>query len=571
MIDIFRQNRQKISGEQSSLLNQSKIRLIAAASIFFLGYFAIGLRLADLTLLKERPAEENAVHAAAVHAVRSEILDRNGDVMATSLAMTSVYADATLVSDPEQLARKLAQTLPDQSKSSLAEKLSSEKKFVWIARNITPKQAYAVNALGEPALEFRQENRRVYPAGNLAAHIVGYTDIDDNGISGAEKGFNSLLAAGKEPVRLTIDMRLQHILHRELSAAVKKFKAKAGIGAIMDVNSGEILAMVSLPDFDPHRPGEATDNTRFNRSTLGVFEMGSTFKLFSTAAALDSGTVRFNSVFDATEPIRYGRFTIADFHPEKRPLTVPEMFIHSSNIGTAKMAASLAPNTIKDFYKALGFFEPAPLPLPEKGMTLYPRPWRELDTMTTAYGHGIAVSPVHLLRAGAAVVNGGTLVTPEIILSKTAPLLPKGKGPRVISPETSTKMRQLLELTVAAGTGGNAKVDGYRVGGKTGTAEKINARGGYNTQALLSSFLGFFPIDKPRYEILAILDEPKAASDTYGYATGGWTAAPVVAKVIEQMGPLYHILPEDDRASTIVRDMSPYLKGKNIAAARSDR
>lgn len=578
MTDYFSKKSESINGTQSRLLGQSKARLFVVIAVFLIGYLAISLRLIDLTMLRQTAAErlaenadDTAKPAIITQALRGTIKDRNGELMATSLSMASVYADATLIENPKKIAAELAALLPDEKEADIAEKLSSSRRFVWIARNITPRQQYAINALGHPGIGFKEESKRIYPNGRLTSHVLGYTDVDGKGIAGIEKQHNAQLADGEEDLTLSIDLRIQHLMHRELSAAMKKFSAKGGIGMVMDVNNGEIVAMVSLPDFDPYHAGNADDDHRFNRAALGVYEMGSTFKLFPIAAALDSGDVSFGTMIDATDPIKFGRFRISDYHAKKRPLSVPEIFIYSSNIGTARIAQSLGEDGLKDFYEKLGFFDRAPLDLPERGQPLYPKPWRDINTLTASYGHGIAVSPVHLLRAAAALVNGGILINPHLTPQKND--TPKGK--RVIKADTVQKIRQLLELVVADGTGSKARVDGYAVGGKTGTADKISGRG-YSKNARMSSFLGVYPIHAPRYAVLAILDEPQGIKETYNYATGGWTAAPVVGRVIEQMAPLYQIAPQETGSHPdIVGIMSRYLKekqeGKSIVAIGTDR
>jgi cell division protein FtsI (penicillin-binding protein 3) len=576
MSGIFQRDKMDIPGERSSTLGLAKTRLVLVASVFVLGYLAISLRLTDLTLLRDRPAPETvALTGDAVKPLtkplRGTIVDRNGELMATSLAMPSVFANNGLIDDPAQVAHELAKILTEQKEPDLLKKLSSGRKFVWIQRNITPRQQYAINALGHPGLGFQDEDRRIYPAGSLTAHITGYTDVDGKGIAGIEKLGNEQLVKGDKPVALTIDLRVQHILHRELAASMEKFRAKAAAGVVMDVNTGEIIAMVSLPDFDPHHPSSASDDGKFNRVSLGVFEMGSTFKLFSTAAALDSGRVGFGTTFDTTQPIKIGRFTISDYHALHRVQSVPEIFMHSSNIGTARMAQTMGPDGLKDFYKRMGFFAPVPVDIPERGSPLYPNPWREVSTLTASFGHGIAVSPLHLVRAASALVNGGVMVTPQLVKKDNKSLLPQSPaGERVVTPQTSLKVRQLMELTVAEGTGGKAAVEGYNVGGKTGTAEK-NKNGRYDHNSLMSSFIGVFPINEPRYAVLAMMDEPKPAPDTYGYATGGWTAAPVVGRVVEQMGPLYQIPPSLDTRAEIMADMAQYIKGAKSASSGTDR
>lgn len=576
MSGIFQRDKMDIPGERSSTLGLAKTRLVLVASVFVLGYLAISLRLTDLTLLRDRPAPETAALTGdavkpLTKPLRGTIVDRNGELMATSLAMPSVFANNGLIDDPAQVAHELAKILTEQKEADLLKKLSSGRKFVWIQRNITPRQQYAINALGHPGLGFQDEDRRIYPAGSLTAHITGYTDVDGKGIAGIEKLGNEQLVKGDKPVALTIDLRVQHILHRELAASMEKFRAKAAAGVVMDVNTGEIIAMVSLPDFDPHHPSLASDDGKFNRVSLGVFEMGSTFKLFSTAAALDSGRVGFGTTFDTTQPIKIGRFTISDYHALHRVQSVPEIFMHSSNIGTARMAQTMGPDGLKDFYKRMGFFAPVPVDIPERGSPLYPNPWREVSTLTASFGHGIAVSPLHLVRAASALVNGGVMVTPQLVKKDNKSLLPQSPaGERVVTPQTSLKVRQLMELTVAEGTGGKAAVEGYNVGGKTGTAEK-NKNGRYDHNSLMSSFIGVFPINEPRYAVLAMMDEPKPAPDTYGYATGGWTAAPVVGRVVEQMGPLYQIPPSLDTRGEIMNEMAQYIKGAKSASSGTDR
>jgi cell division protein FtsI (penicillin-binding protein 3) len=546
-------------------LPQAKFRLMLVLAAFLLGYFAISLRLIDLTLLRggDGDAKRPAASAAGPQSLRGQILDRNGELMATSLKMASVYADATLITDAPAVARDLARILGENSPAALEKKLSSGRKFVWLSRNITPRQEYEINSLGHPGVGFEHEYRRIYPHGRLTAHLLGYTDVDGRGIAGVERGFDRELNFAQEDVRLTVDLRIQHILHRELEKAKETFQAIAAVGMVMDVQTGEIIAAVSLPDYDPHHPGDASDDARFNRVSLGVYEMGSTFKLFPTAAALDEDKVSFATRFDASKPIKIGRFSISDWHGKKRVLTVPEVFIHSSNIGTAKMALALGANGLREFYERLGFFKPVPMDFPERGQPLYPQPWREVSTITASFGHGVAVTPVHLMRAASALVNGGILIKPQIALSGDTPRH-RLQGERVVRPETTEEIRKLMQLTVASGSGSKAYVEGYDVGGKTGTADKIGAKG-YNRNARLSSFLGVFPMSAPRYAVLAIIDEPKPTKETYGYATGGWTAAPVVARVIEQMGPLYQIPPDLSNSHDIRVEMAPYLMDEKLA------
>lgn len=524
-------------------------RLIIAGALFGAVFGAIGLRLVDVTLFTHR---DNGVAVAGADIRngfapgRGAITDRNGVLLAASLSTASLYADATIVSDPYKATAKLVRALPELDKSEVLTKLKSGRRFVWLKRHLTPRQQYAVNRLGVPGLEFRREERRVYPVGRVAAHVVGFTDVDGRGLAGVERFFDGRLHTKKEQVALSLDMRVQNILHRSLKQSMAKFRAVGASGIVMDVTTGEVIAMVSLPDFDPNRPIGIDADARFNRGTLGVYEMGSTFKIFTTAMALDAGTVTLADGYDAREPIRVSRFVIRDYHAKRRWLSVPEIFMYSSNIGAVKMALDVGGDRQRAFLRKLGMFEPAPVELPETGQPLLPEVWRQINTMTISFGHGLSVSPLHLAAGVAAVVNGGTYRPPTVVKRAGPPVA----GRRVISTATSEKMRRLLRLVVENGTGRNARADGYMVGGKTGTADKAAARG-YNRRALLSSFVGVFPMTAPRYVVLAMLDEPKGRKDTFGYATGGWVAAPVVGDVVGRIGPLLGMRPIDEKTPEI--------------------
>ncbi|CAN0422415.1 unnamed protein product [Discosporangium mesarthrocarpum] len=338
---------------------------------------------------------------------------------------------------------------------------------------------------------------------------------------------------------LSIDVRVQHVLEHELGQAMKKFSAIGAAGLVMDVNTGEIVAMSSLPSFDPNQPGGIDQDLRFNRTTLGVYEMGSTFKIFTTAMALDAGTVNLRGGYDATNPIRIARFTIRDFHAKKRWLSVPEIFMYSSNIGTVKMALDVGILGHRNFLTNIGMMKPVGIELSETGAPLSPNRWREINSMTISFGHGLAVSPLHLVAGVSAMVNGGIYRTPTLVRRNPAET-PVGK--RVVTAETSAKMRRLMRLVVKNGTGRNAAAPGYLVGGKTGTAEKVSGRG-YKKKALISSFVAAFPMHKPRYVVLAMLDEAKGTKETFGYATGGWVAAPVVGAVVRRIAPALGLKP----------------------------
>ncbi|MCP1334947.1 peptidoglycan D,D-transpeptidase FtsI family protein [Futiania mangrovi] len=530
----------RLDGEQRAAMETGRNRMALAAVVFAAAFGVLGMRLVDLGVLRDAGEPVAAAMTSQLSAGRADIVDRNGVLLATELPTASLFADARRVLDPADAARRLVRVLPELDEAQVLGRLDSRKAFVWIARALTPRQQEAVLNLGIPGLDFVREERRVYPQGRAAPHIVGFVDVDNRGIAGMEKAFEQALTdperAGK-PLALSIDLRVQHILRDALAAQMSKHQAIGATGLVMDVRTGELLAMVSLPDFDPNQPAQFEPERLFNRATLGVYEMGSTFKIFNTAMALDSGAVRVNDSFDASKPIKIGRFTINDYHGKHRWLSVPEVFKYSSNIGSARMALAVGAETQRAYLRDLGLLEAAVLEVPEVGKPLVPSPWREVNTLTVSYGHGLAVTPVQLAGAVAAVVNGGRKVVPTLLRQDHAT-----PGEQVISARTSALMRDLMRLAVLDGTGRNADVPGYPVIGKTGTAEKANA-GGYARKALLSSFVGAFPAHDPRFLVLAVIDEPKPTPDTHGYATGGWVAAPAVREVVARLGPLYGLRP----------------------------
>lgn len=515
--------------------------------LMFLGAFALmAVRTVELGLstpVVERTAEREIVVPPVTFA-RADIVDRNGELLAVNLQTSSLYAVPKDIKDPVSVAAKLVDVLPSLSQADLEQKLSSKRSFVWIKRKLTPRQKWLVNAIGEPALQFKEEEDRLYPHGRLAAHALGYVDVDGNGIAGVEHRFDDRLSEAArtgEPLALSLDIRVQYALADELETAMRAHQAVGAAGLVMDVNTGEVIAMVSLPDFDPNNIRGVGDEERFNRVTKGVYELGSTFKTFTFANALDDGIATFEDGYDATKPLRISRFTINDDHPKKRYLTLPEIFAFSSNIGTAQMALDIGGERQQEFLGSLGLLSPANIELVEVGAPMYPTTWRKVSTMTISYGHGIAVSPVQLATGISAMVNGGNLTNPTLLRATSY----RSAGDQVISPATSRQMRQLLRLAVTKGTGGRSNARGYRVGGKTGTAEKA-VSGGYDRKALISSFMGVYPMDDPQYAVFALLDEPKGTEETFGYASGGWVAAPVVKNVVLRTAPILGVLPKTE-------------------------
>ncbi len=552
-----RRNAIKMTGERNASLDLARGRLALMSAFFVLAFMLLAARAADLIVFQARSAgladngrvEDSASAPGGV--MRADILDRNGVLLATTIKTASLYADPQLIADPEKAAADLAKIFPGMSYGEVLQKLQDRKRFVWIRRSLTPQEQRKVLDIGEPGLAFRYEDRRVYLQGNLAAHLVGYADIDNQGLAGIERGFDAALTEGR-PVMLTMDIRLQHALRRETLQAINDFSAHGGIGIIMDVRSGEILGAVSLPDFDPHDAGNADQDKIFNRISLGTYEFGSVFKIFSTAVFLETHNVPMSASFDAREPIKRGRFTINDYHAEKRILTIPEIFMVSSNIGAAMMGEAVGTDRLQKFYADIGLTERMQFELPETGTPQIPQPWREINTLTASYGHGISTTPLQLVAAMSSIVNGGYLVRPNLVLGAAPPLAGGIKGGsgatatklRVVSPKTAHRLRQLMRLVVTDGTGANAEVAGYNVGGKTGTAEKPGAGGGYDHARLLSSFVGVFPMDDPQYAVFIAVDEPKPNRKSFGYATGGWVAAPAVGRVVASMASILGLPPQ---------------------------
>jgi cell division protein FtsI (penicillin-binding protein 3) len=538
-------------------------RLIVTATLFGVAFAVIAARLVDVTLLGMAVGPHLAHAPKAYQAARADIVDRNGVLIATSLATQSVYAEPKKIGNPAEVAKKLAAVLPELKPEVILARLTSDKSFVYIKRNLTPRQQWEVNRLGVPGLSFQPEDRRIYPQGSELAHVLGFSDVDNHGLAGIEKSFDERLRASAEPLQLSIDVRVQHIVREELAAAIQKFQGIGGAGMVMDSRTGEMLAMVSLPDFDPNEPGAATDDARFNRDTLGVYEMGSTFKIFTAAMALDAGTATLNSSFDATNPIQISRFTISDYHAKKRWLTVPEIFIYSSNVGAAKMALEVGATGQRAFMEKVGLLHTPKFELPELGHPHIPMPWRPINVMTVAFGHGISVSALQTVAAANAVIDGGIMVPPTLIKRQTNEPV---AGQQVVSFKTSMLMRKLMHLNVEAGSGRKGEVPGYEVGAKTGTAEKIGA-GGYAHKSLLSSFLSTFPSNDPRYVVLMIVDEPHGTKETFGNATAAYVAAPASANVIARIGPLLGIAPVDENSPEMRRLMTidPANGGPRVA------
>ena len=528
---------------ERAYLARSRYRFRLACLAFALGFLSIGGRL---TVLGFADTGQNSGGlydiSSTVH--RPDIFDRDRRLLATDIKGATLYADPARVIDIDELAEQITTVLPDVKAKDLRARLRQGGRFVRIKRELTPKQQAEIHELGLPGLGFTEEYRRVYPVGATAGHVVGLVDVDNKGLAGIEKFIDDnpqLTMTGDEAIELSLDLGVQYVLREELGSAMATYRAKAAAGIVIDVHSGEVLALASLPDYDPNRREQALDKDRLNRIAFGVYEMGSVFKVFTVAGVLDTGLASMRSHYDASSPIHYASFTIDDFHGKKRSLSVPEVFIYSSNIGAAKMALDMGVDRHRAFLKKLGLMDRVPTELGESAAPIIPAHWQKLNTMTIAFGHGLSVTPLQLAAATLPLVNGGMAVTPTFLpRSREAGM---SEGHRVLKPETSASMVKLMRLNVLKGTAKRADAEGYRVGGKTGTAEKV-VHGRYSTSALLTSFLAAFPTDAPEYVVLVMLDEPQRVPESSNQATAGVNAAPVVGKIVARIAPILGVTPQ---------------------------
>lgn len=494
---------------------------------------------------------------------RADIVDRNGVPLARTMDAYSIAVrPSKMIGDPAELARKLHEIFPDESEAAFHKKLTG-RGWAYLRRRALPEQVAAVNALGEIGIEFPREKERLYPQRTLAAHVLGFAPNSEGaGGMGVEAAFNDRLtdaAQRGKPFAISIDSRVQGALESELYNQMVTQKAKGAGGIIMDANTGEIIAMASIPVFDPNKVrtyagNKCSESPLCNHMVQARYELGSSFKPISIAAAMDSGTVTSMSKrYDATAPLAVAGFRIKDDHSLGRWVNVPEILVHSSNIGTARIADEMGAEPLQKLFRNLDFDQRAPIEFNERAKGIWPSSWGRITTMTVSYGHGIAVTPLHLAAAYAALVNGG-IWRPATIRKLDADDVPDGR--RVFSAATSARMRQLLRMIVAAGTGRSADAKGFRVGGKTGSAEKPQ-EGRYNKTSLVTTFASAFPMDNPRYVVVAIMDE---ATGAFGLRTAAWTAAPVVKRVVERTGPMLGVMP-DERRDVDISDLMPLLHG----------
>jgi len=533
-----------------------RLRLGIATLGFGLLFGAVAVTLADRTVLNPASsmvAQARPLPRAEPPVTRAEIVDRNNEVLAVTVRGIALYARPALIQDPVEVAARLHPILPHLDRERLVARLSPPYVFAYIDRFITPRQQAAINALGIVGLDFETAERRTYPRGRDAAHVLGLVDVDNQGLFGAERWFDERLRVDRNALRLSLDIRVQRELRETLAQTIERFSGIGGVAMLMDVNTGEMLGMASLPDFSGADPAASPPGHRFHRAVEGVYEPGSTMKLITAAMALELGTVQMHSGYDASRPIRFGRHTISDFRGKNRWLALPEIIAYSSNIASAHMAMGVGPARHREFLARFGIarHQRLGIELPESAAILLPteREWRDIHTMTIGFGHGVSITPLHVINSAATLANGGVFRTPTILAQ---PPGVEREGVRAISERTSHQMRRLMRIAVTEGSARGANAPGYFVGGKTGTALKPNPGGrGYSNDRRVSAFVGVFPMHAPRYAVYLMVDEPRPRADTGPYATAGVVAAPAARLVIERVAPILGLVPETERMAEI--------------------
>lgn len=531
--------------EHNKVMMIARQRVLATICIASFAYCVIGFRLVNVMLIKSKNCPDGICYHK--EKMRRNILDRNGEILATQLVTASVYANPKVVIDYKDAAKKLKTVFKDLNEDELIKKLSSDKGFVWIIRHICPKDQSRVNNLGIPGIYLQSDQKRVYPHGSLVSHVLGCCNIDGQGIMGIENHFDQLLIGGKEDLSISIDIRIQHVVFDELKKGIEKFQAIGGNAMIMDIKTGEILAMVSIPDFDPNLYN-TPDQSAFNRNTLGVYEPGSVFKAINMAIALESGVANVNTIFDASEPIKIGKFVITDFKGKNRPLTMLEAFMYSSNIACIKIAQKFGNKIQKEFFKKFGILDPIKLEIPENGYPIIPqdKDWKEVSTMTMSYGYGISVSPIQTFSTITGFINDGCKAKPTLIAIPKylrEKIINQNRKNIIISEKTSMQIRKMMRAVVTDGTAKKAYVEGYQVFGKTGTAYQAKDGNYGKVKQRTTTFIGAFPFDNPQFSYCVMLDDPKGLKETHGYATAGWNCAEIAGKTIERIAPILGVKP----------------------------
>jgi len=549
---------EKSAAERTELALQTfRNRIRFTTVVISLLFTVLAARIVELNIYGADEINKSTTSSRSLDFIlkRGDIVDRQGVLLATNLTTASLFINAKEVIEPTLSAKKLHEALPDISLNELENKFTSGKSFHWIKRHVSPDEQQRVHNLGLPGLYFTRDERRIYPQSNLFSHTIGVVDVDGNGISGLEKQFDEqlLLSQAKHSnLQTTLDLRVQSIVHEELQKAVDLNQAVGGSSIIMDVNTGEVISMVSLPDFDPHHIQRSTERQRFNQTTLGVYEMGSTMKLTTVATAIDTDTVNLHDTFDVSAPLHFGKYTINDYSTKNGSLTAPEVLMYSSNRGTAKIVERFGKQTQRQYISNLGMLSKVKIELPETSAPLYPseKNWSMLSMITISYGYGLSITPLHVVKAVAAMVNGGVLYEPTIIKKEAKP-----QGVRVLSEKTSEYMRKMLRLIVEHGGGKRANIPGFFPGGKTGTSE-ILINGRYSKRANLGSFVGAFPINDPKYAVIVLIDQAKPNEFNHWLTIGGIVAAPVAGSIIKRAGPLLGVWPQEDQSERVNEELT---------------
>ncbi|MFL6777925.1 MAG: peptidoglycan D,D-transpeptidase FtsI family protein [Sphingomicrobium sp.] len=556
---VARPERLRLVGQRRQILAVMHQRLMFGMLLYAGVIALIALRLIWLAAFGDHAGRKGG--AIDLTPARGDIVDRDGEALARTIdAWIIGLQPGKVIGNKLDLARKLARLMPEKDEAAYLQMLRSGRSFYYLRRRASPSLVEAINALGEPGMALQHEPDRLYPQLNLAAHVVGYTDVDGRGNAGIERAFDEQLrdpARRGQPIILSISSRIQQALEHELNDAMIHFSAIGAAGVVMDIHTGEVLALTSLPQLNPNAAGQGAPEARFNRATLGVYELGSTFKPFTVAMAMDSGVIKsMGQMYNCPLALHVAGRTINDTHPFGRGCSVAEIMKESSNIGTAQIADQLGSARQKEFLRKMGFLDKVQVELKERGRTLTPGAnWNQIERMTVGYGHGIAVTPLHLATGYATLFNGG-IYRPATLLKVDRNHSP-GPGHRVFSEETSYKMRALLRLVVTQGTGKKADAPGYRVGGKTGTAIKVIG-GHYVSSRVMTSFAGVFPMDEPRYVVVVMLDEPQATPETYGFTTAGWNVAPVVSRTVSRIAPMLGVRPDKNREPNMA-EVLPYV------------
>ncbi|MDR0677274.1 MAG: penicillin-binding protein 2 [Holosporaceae bacterium] len=536
MDNSYGNNLFSISSKSLKLMKQ---RILFVISVFLILFLILIFRLTQVMVFNKRE-KSHVLDSVFPLISRADILDRRGVIIATSLPTVSLYACPHEILNAKESAEKIASVLKDLNKADIEKKLSSQKKFLWIKRHLSPLQEQEVLNQGIPGMHFLRTEKRVYPDSNLVSHAAGSTDIDNIGISGIEKVFDDSLRESPEPIYLSIDVKVQHAVRDELQKGIDEFSAIGGAAIVMKISTGEIISMVSLPDFDPNINSDPNAKEHFNMVTSSAIEPGSSAKIFNTTMAFESGQITPFTQFDARAPLKVGRFVIHDFKGKKTFLSVEEILKYSSNIGSARIALSVGAAAQKEFFKKIGLLDVISCELLETQRPLYPRHWTDISSMTISYGHGIAFSPLHIITVVSGILNNGFFNNPTLLKRKNAPQVR-----RIISQKTSDLIKALMRINVTEGTNKFADVPGYCVGGKSGTAEK-QRHGQYLKESNYTGFVGAFPMTNPQYSIYLVLDDPKITPKTYGYRTAGWNATPVAARIIKRIGSMLEVPASSD-------------------------